>query len=427
VISTINGSDKAAYSKYIYAFAEVLKQQDWYAFGKSPCEIAERVSLVCQQAINDVANTDFHKFDGHGSNVMRHLEQMVLLRAFRTCHHDTLLDLHRGQSNLKAFTVMGIEYLTLFSRLSGSPDTATFNGTVNAFVAYLEKRLTREDGSSYTPQEAWNALGIYGGDDGLSIDVNPACAKRAAKMIGQDLEVEPVNRGDLGVKFLARVYSPNVWYGDLNTCCDLPRQLTKLHVTINLGHKVTPEMKFLEKMRAYFLTDENTPILGDVVRRARYLLEADFEMDKLTAPMRPWGSDVPKDVQYFNDSADWMMDYVYTVLPEADVLAFVAWVTSCNTLQDLMKPPLLREGTPAESSVPVVVDDEILPRSGCVKRATKGGKSAETKPREIRAKESTPSGKVSDGKQKLTPEEFEAWKAKKIKAGTWRENNPGSK
>ena len=113
----------------------------------------------------------------------------------------------------------------------------------NAFVAF--SAITKQ--SPDKPLKwRWERLGLYGGDDGLTPDVTPEHCSLAAKEIGQDLTTEPVNRGELGIKFLARHYSPYVWNGDANSMCDVKRQLDKFHITVNLG-TVSPTTRLLEK------------------------------------------------------------------------------------------------------------------------------------------------------------------------------------
>lgn len=219
-------------------------------------------------------------------------------------------------------------------------------------------------------------------------------------MIGQDIDVEKIPRDSLGVKFLARVYSPFVWEGDQNTCCDLPRQLTKLHTTVALGFKVTPIMKLLEKLRAYWLTDSWTPILGDLCVRAKFLLNQDFPKDDACAPMRAWNSELPRDVQYMNERADWMMEYVHKVLPGADVKRFLLWLEQTQGLEDLLSPVMLQEESVAKPSEPVVLNEQIVPVTPIVKPDDK--KSAQAKP-------------------KMTAEEFASWKAERISKGLWKE------
>lgn len=106
IISTINGSDKAAYSKYIYALAEIIKQQHWYAFGHAPVRIAERVAEVLVNA-STAMNTDLSRCDGRMSNFFREFEKRILIRAFRPMYHNELLTLHRSQYNRLAVCSLG--------------------------------------------------------------------------------------------------------------------------------------------------------------------------------------------------------------------------------------------------------------------------------------------------------------------------------
>jgi hypothetical protein len=219
-------------------------------------------------------------------------------------------------------------------------------------------------------------------------------------MIGQVLTVEKVKKNCLGVKFLARVYSPDVWCGDVNTCCDLPRQLTKLHVTVQLGHGVTPIMKLLEKCRAYWLTDKNTPILGDFVRKVRFLLNGEFEANPATAPMRAWCTSFSSETQYRNEPAEWMKEYIDSVMPTCDFKRFMTWLEKVNSLQAMLTPPMLQEPTEAKPKSPVVVNGVIVGDKPPVK----------PKPGEPRG----PNGPKVD---------FETFKAKKVAEGTWVERS----
>jgi len=413
VISTLNGTDKAKYSKYLYALSEeVLKPQAWYAFGKTPLEIATRVAEVSVRAVKNGCNSDFRKYDGHNSNISRELEQRTTTRAFHPQYHDDLLDVQHAQYNLKAFTPEGVAYHTEQTRASGSAETSTFNGLSNSFVAYIQYRLDTTSGPPLEPEAAFAAIGIVGGDDGYNVDVDPATYIRAAKMIGQELDCEPIERGQPGVKFLARVYSPDVWYGDINSCCDLPRQLTKIHVTKSLARNVTPIMKLLEKARAFILTDENTPIIGDFVRKAVWLHGGPIERDDRTLGVGSWVSKFTKDTQYVNVRADWMIEYAQLALPGFDLQRWNAWLDSVNSLEGLLHPPMMQEPKSAKPLGTVVVGEEILPRGAPINSATPIVPQSNFSTRPKRSK--------AEG-VKMTNEEFEAWKAQRVAAGKWKE------
>jgi len=357
-ISTINAADKREYSRYMYAFERVLKSQPWYAFSKTPKQIQQRVVEVLAHATS-AANTDFSKFDGHGSAIMRELEKLLLVRAFSHEHIEQLLQLHSGQYKLKAYGTLDSTYTTEFSRASGSPETSLFNTIVNAFVAYLARRMSKRDGLPIGPVESFQTLGIYGGDDGLTADISPTVYQNAAKTIGQELTIEPVLRGCIGIKFLARIYSPQVWFGDTANMCDIPRQLAKLHVCVRMNNNVTPVMKLLEKVRSFSLTDLNTPIIGDYCKAVIRENCGQPEMNELTAPIRSWLSRYRSVDQYDNTSAQWMLDEAQRVLPQFNYKRFIIWCNTCTTIQSLMQPPMFMPPPPAVSRIPVIVDNEL--------------------------------------------------------------------
>jgi len=457
-ISIIDPVDKRAYSRYMYAFETILKSQNWYAFSRKPKDIAKRVTEILTHA-NFAANTDFSRFDGHGSNIMRDLEKQILMRSFAVQYHEELLQLHRAQFNLKAYATFGTKYTTAFSRASGSPETSLFNTLVNAFVAYLALRMTRENGLFLTPHEAFSRLGIYGGDDGLTADVEPETYTKAARWIGQKLTIEPVQRGCPGVKFLARIYSPDVWYGDDNSCCDLPRQVAKLHVCVRMNPNVTATMKLLEKVRSFSLSDLETPIIGDFCRQVLRVHGSEIQLDERTAPMRTWLSHFTRENQYPNRPAEWMYAYASESLPEFEYKRFQTWCLNTNTICGLLEPPTFMVAPPAKSETPVVVDGDVIPYDAKLQRpqseekyhpkktsptGSKQSKIPVLKKKEVKqsldAKDKKTEAHLNKPKVKIDgpvvktnlpkpeikerAETFEELKARKIAAGTWSEVKP---
>jgi hypothetical protein len=372
-ISTICGPDKRDYSQFIYPLADTIKTMDWYAFGKPPVEVASRVAELCLQATN-VLNTDFSRFDGHVSHILRHLERQILLRAYPREYQSELTRLHESQMNRTAITTFGFKYSTGTARLSGSPETAAFNSLANAFVAFLafRKSIDNVTGQFYTPRRAWQKLGIYGGDDGLTTDVNPKIYEKAATDIGLKLTASEVRRSDPGTKvtFLARYYSPSVWEGDPSSCCDIPRTLTKLHTSPRLN--VLPTVKMYEKLLSLSYTDSNTPIIGPLVKRALYLadekvIEYAEKHKELLSPLRKWvdsnfdlsvNSNQPPN----DDHCLWMDTYARESLApfNFDHEQFHDWLQGCNSLEDMLKAPTFGEPIQFVPKVPVRIGGEIF-------------------------------------------------------------------
>lgn len=357
-ISTINSVDKREYSRYMYAFETVVKSAPWYAFGLTPRAISERVVQILSNA-NSATPTDFSKYDGHGSNIMRLFERVLLMRAFKFEHHDELSDLHKSQFGLNAYGAFGTWYETYFSRGSGSPETSIFNTCFNAFIAYFHFRMTKIGGVPIEPLMAYEKLGVYGGDDGLTADANALIYVKAAKLVGQDLTIETVKRGEIGIKFLARIYSAEVWNGELNSCCDVKRQLSKFHVTVQLQQGITPLQKLAEKIRSFSLTDASTPIIGQLCEKYISLV-GNPTFDPRLKPMASWLSKFDLSVQYLNVPQDWMLHHVESTMPDFDYKKFQAWISSITRVEQLLVAPLFAEPSVPKSKIPVVIEGQIV-------------------------------------------------------------------
>jgi hypothetical protein len=357
MISTINGTDKMEYSAFIYALADRLKLMHWYAFSKSPRELSERVASICEFATT-VGLTDFSRMDGRVDGVVREFERRLMLAGFPRKYHHALFKLMRNQHSLRGVTRNGVKYDTGLGRSSGSAETSSFNTALAAFTCYCAYRRQRNDhGRHFTPKEAWNKLGLYGGDDGLSADINPECAEIASKSVGQKLEINVVKRSEMGVTFLARHYGPDVWFGDSNTCCDLKRQLTKFHLTVHLPSNVSCIEKLQEKAYAFHLTDSNSPIIGPFVRKVLEL----FPMKKpFSNRIGMWNVEEDLDKQYSNYAEDWMADLFDRQVGDFDHAMFRDWLAAADEVTILNPPALAPSMLPNPKPGKVLVDDDII-------------------------------------------------------------------
>jgi hypothetical protein len=354
-ISTINGPDKINYSLYLYAFSNIVRKQSWYAFGRTPLSIAQRVGEICSKA-SSVSKTDFSRMDGRVADIVREFEQRAMMRAFRQMYHRDMLEAMRSQYCQKGVSTLGIKYDTEFARLSGSPETADFNSLLSAFTGYGALRTHRVKGRFLSPREAYDGLGLYGGDDGFTGDVDVGAYKRMATSLGQVLEIEKVERGRFGVDFLARVYGPNIWFGDINSVCDLPRTLSKFHATPALPPNVTPKMKFMEKITALSFTDRHTPIIEEMVLKAQEI-EPNYTYGNI---LSIWGSTTARNEQYPNDPSDWMYDYAVSVLPEMCYRDYFNYISGCKTIEEILCIPTFNPPVQAKADSTVIVDDEII-------------------------------------------------------------------
>jgi hypothetical protein len=355
IISTIPTTNKLHYSTFTYAFSEYLRSVEWYAFGKTPKQISQRVADICSKASRHVAKTDLSRMDGHVSSTLRMLERCIMQRFFAESYHGDLLKLMDTQHSRKAVTGFGIKYDTGYARLSGSPETADFNSIDNAFGSYMALRKTVFDGAVLNPEQAWNLLGLFGGDDGLQGDVDPDEQQKAYSSLGQELEIEIVLRGALGVDMLSRKYGPDVWYGSANNMCDIARQLSKLHVSISLPSNVTPSQKLATKLFSYYLTDRNTPIIGElaslVVSRYADLIINPSTHPEIARQLMSYYSQHPAKDNFINERQDWMFDVIRADMPDFDEGLFHSWLRECRVDPAcLLRPPLCQ---PVKAHPPV--------------------------------------------------------------------------
>jgi hypothetical protein len=363
VISTVPPINKLEYSKFVYAFDAILRKQKWYAFGKNPIQIAERVAQICSMA-SEIAQTDFSRFDGRVSKILRMVESLAMVRAFKVDYTDHLVELMNTQKDQVATTTFGVKYSTGESRLSGSAETANFNTLSNAFVAFLAFRRTRGPNGYYTAQEAWEKLGIYGGDDGLTADIDGDTYIYASKMVGQELELEPVKRGKPGVKFLAREYSPYVWYGDPNSMCDPGRQLAKLHTTHCMSHTIDGMRKLREKCYGLIVTDRNTPVLGELAKVVLALSKsAGVELTNELGVANYW-SKYETEVNFPNaNPADWMNEAFRRNCPKFDMELFREWLAKVAKGEaHILEPPLCQvyDPPPVTTKADVMVSGKLV-------------------------------------------------------------------
>jgi len=220
-------------------------------------------------------------------------------------------------------------YDTGFARASGSPETSLFNTLLTANISYLTHRKLGEN-----PEQAWKALGVYGGDDGLDRKPDGVTGEDFAKAYqksaiswGQKLTLETKLFPE-PVSFLARYYG-GAWMGDNNSCCDILRQISKIHTCVKLDKDITPEQKAVEKASAILLTDANTPIIGTIAAKIIGEHGTSKSLAKSTLrATRTWWSDFDSSDQYPNEGAQWMEDLAIKQMPDFNWDIFEKWAKS---------------------------------------------------------------------------------------------------
>jgi len=386
-ISTIEAVPKLEYSRYTYAMMEVLKTASWYAFGVSPLECANRVARLASRTVAFLLQSDYSKFDGTLSPALREVEKHVITYLFHPDGVKDALKWHALQYLRRGFTGDDIAYETGFSRLSGSPETALFNSIDNAFCAYVALRHT------YAPDVAYSRLGIYGGDDGLTPDCDPEVFASEVAKLGPVAKCVVTPHGNGPVCFLARQYTPDVWFGSPDSMCDFPRTMSKFHVSPNVPD--TPLVKLTEKLRGLWCSDSNTPLIADLIKRA-----VELGLYVHAAPEKMYSNYVARtyalNEQYPNSeaSSSWYLHNISNSCPEFTFTVFLKWLASCKVADDLLTPPLCQPIAHPEikANVPVIVDGrmheptQLKPLRGHQRRAARFMKyrPVQTKPLQVR-------------------------------------------
>jgi len=378
-ISTIASIDKLEYSQFCYAFAQHMKSVPWYAFGKTPKEWSQKVADAMGHS-RGACMGDFSRMDGHVSNIGRTLTRAFSMRCTNPVYHEKLSDLLNTQQFRKARTAFGVKFNTLWTRLSGSPETSLFNTIENAFICFLALRMTRHsDGHYFTPAEAWDYLCekcLFGGDDSLMGDMTEAMYTRAAQKVGHVATAAVLQRGEPGVNFLARYFGPNVWQGDPTNMCDIERQARKFHTCTQPMPDYEARMaKMTEKCLSLAMTDLSTPFLGQIARA--WLHRRKVKIPDSILPCRDaswWAVSFDATDQFPNDYADWMLEYVHTALPELSMETFNEWIQSFETeeisCEDFLNGPTFSPHHPnAPAKADVVVNGDILRSESAVEES----------------------------------------------------------
>jgi len=257
-ISTTNADHRLRYGTFIYSITnELFKRCDWYAFGREPLAIANRVHDLIRGA-NTVIPTDFSSFDGTHSTQLVEFEQQLGRMFFAPAHHAEWDELITSQYNRPAVTRHGVFYNTGSSRLSGSSDTSSFNSFDNALIAYVALR-----NGGLSPAQSWSSLGFYGGDDGLTVNISPRNYRHVAELMGLTLKADVVLPNS-PVPFLGRIYL-DPWTTP-NSIIDVQRQVRRLHLSC-APDTVPSHIALRRRAEGLIVTDAQTPFISHWARK----------------------------------------------------------------------------------------------------------------------------------------------------------------
>jgi len=300
-ISTVPTDHKMRYASFIYPLAENIKNQPWYAFGKTPRDVTMRVRELCSDS-NYIVPTDFSKFDGTHGIFKDQIRRKLYLRAFGFQFHKELVRLVDAMTDARAITSFGCKYETGNTVLSGAADTSYFNTVMNAVISYIALRV-----KGMPPVQAFNSLGFYGGDDGLNNKVDAKTLEKVANRLGYAIKACTINASQ-PVPFLGRVFL-DPWSTDASIC-DVPRRLRTLHLTAT-PISVPNDYILFRKAESYLITDTNTPLIREWSHAVLRIVGPKVKIDKyephirnnlpyLIDPKNNWTMPVGVEVDYCN-------------------------------------------------------------------------------------------------------------------------------
>jgi hypothetical protein len=252
-ISTLPMDHNFTLGQFMYPFMEaILKKTEWYAFGRTPQKISE---LLHKRALGTtyVIPSDADKLDGSIRGMLRDLFAACLITAYPPEYHEHIRRLENKERYIRATTANKVKYDTGNTILSGSVITSVLGTICNAFIHYCALR------HHHDKKEAYRALGIYGGDDGVTFDLPPNTLMRTAAKFGMSFRGEAIYAGDV-VPFLGRNYV-DPWT-TTESFCDVLRQMRKLHLTAT-PKTVPNELVLYRKAIGIMNTDWNTPFISD--------------------------------------------------------------------------------------------------------------------------------------------------------------------
>jgi len=223
-ISTLPMGHNFRLGQFCYSMSEqIFKVQPWYAFGKHPRDVAARVYDIHTNAQTSVP-CDISMMDGSQSLLSHHLDIATARRACTIETRGELCELIEKERSVIGYTKHGVKYTADNNTLSGSSRTTIKNTNFIAYCTYLARRLHRE-----TIEQAWQGLGCYGGDDGITVDFSAHLLNVLFAKVGMLSKCENLVPGDC-VPFLGRVYV-DPWTTP-KSFIDVARQLRKLHLSV---------------------------------------------------------------------------------------------------------------------------------------------------------------------------------------------------
>jgi hypothetical protein len=348
IITTCSTDLTIGMSRYTYAFKRAnLKRQPWYGPGMTPVKIAKRLALLCQQS---TIETDYSRFDGTISQFLQGVAQRAYTRWLVPSEVPVMLKHYEEVFRKSAVSQNGYRYSAGVGTRSGSPITTDANTMINAFVNYCAYRSI-----GLGPHEAYKALGLYAGDDGVSRNV-PGFSKgleEVCKELGLSVKAQE-NAPNTRTTMLSRVFPRPVTSRTSYQC--VKRTLPKLHLSANKG--MSREQAAYNRAVGYLTTDGLTPLVSDWCRKVVEVtgLQTSKGMtgEEVHKMSEAWPQD-ENDVDMIRESVAADLGITTSELEER-----AAAIRNADSLDDI---PVVWNNT-REVKVTAIVGDELMHKPG---------------------------------------------------------------
>jgi hypothetical protein len=254
-------------SRIALPLATNLKKTKWYAFGKSPAQVAQAVAEHVSDPRTDcVGLGDYSRMDGTVNHLVREFDLAFLKVNFPPSEHAEIEEWYEYTYNNEVSATFGVKYWQDNSQASGDPYTSALNTARNAFICYccLLASPMRNTTARLTEAGAYANIGLCAGDDSLQRNIDAIESAKTALTWGFSLKIIVAERGQ-PIDFLARQYSNAVWFGSTDNICSPLRLISKFHVSA-LVDAVPRDVIANMKAKSILTNDKDTLIVGDWMR-----------------------------------------------------------------------------------------------------------------------------------------------------------------
>lgn len=359
-ISTLPPGHNFRLGAYIYPVTDLLKRTSygehgpWYAFGLHPRQLSDVMYTKAIFAAN-LTECDVDRNDGSTPYIYSVLDAAILMRAYAPEFHPEIQRLNAKERYAGGITASGLRYTSADQTLSGSSKTSFRNTIGDAYAHYVALRYT------YEPDDAWNRLGMYGGDDSITPDMPASTIEGVFAKLGMSVRAttRPVTQP---CGFLGRIYL-NLSVSS-HSIIDPMRHIIKVHMT-HQPREVPDNIAARQKAESMLITDPGVPIIShwarmilrvfpeaseaEMTRCRKYLLNDVYYWSKFDSP---FAIDVPQEPM-----TEVVCDSLSVTKSELDDMCAV--LDNIKTLDQLqqLQPLINRE---MRVDTPAAVDGEIM-------------------------------------------------------------------